>query len=198
MDLYQEKCRIAQRGCAEGLPFHAITVDYAHSHPQIVWDKAVRLWDDASLRQARIQLTLRNRATKRREQRSVAELNPMGSSITERCRRLFHGEQISVRDIAYQQRSPYHFRMTTHVGFNPQLVNAREALKALCSPKPFADRASEAKQALSRIVAHPVDLDPEIVSIIKDALDENLTPNECGEALAGALGTIYRLVPGHC
>jgi hypothetical protein len=87
--------------------------------------------------------------------------------------------------------------MGSHIGFNPHLLHAREALEALCSTRPFAERAAEAKTALWRIVDHPMDIDPEIVEIIKDAFDENLTPDERSKALAGALDTVLRLVEGH-
>jgi hypothetical protein len=87
--------------------------------------------------------------------------------------------------------------MGSHIGFNPHLLHAREALEALCSTKPFAERATEAKTALSRIVDHPVDIDPEVVEIIKNAFDENSTPEERSKALAGALETILKLVKGY-
>jgi hypothetical protein len=84
--------------------------------------------------------------------------------------------------------------MRTNIGFNPHLLHARQVLKSLCSTKPFAERATEARIALSRIVDHSADLDPEVVGIIKNALDENLTPEELSEALADTLETVFRLV----
>lgn len=87
--------------------------------------------------------------------------------------------------------------MGSHIGFNPHLLHAREGLEALCSTKPFAERAAEAKTALSRIVNHPAGIDPEIVEIIKGAFDENFTAEERSKALASALETVFRLVKGH-
>jgi hypothetical protein len=84
-----------------------------------------------------------------------------------------------------------------YTGFNPHLLHARDALHALCSTLPFPERAAGARKALQIIIDNPAVLDPEIIEIIHDALDPNLTANEQAKAMAGALETIFRLVEGH-